>query len=169
MADQKENNEENKMGTGDFGPVFTQFEGKPKEAIRHLKNVKQGECLKALYREETGYVDIVWGVGGKDGYGLCHIIEQHEAELKQLGFEVEDFIPVVFALGKYSESPRENKIRLAGEKFMLVVKTKWNERDKRFVMTAFDLRPVSRKNPKRAKEAQKRGNRIPLVSNPIPS
>ncbi len=48
--------------------------------------IETGECIKALYREDIGYVDIVWGVGGKSGYGLCHIIEQHEDELKQLGF-----------------------------------------------------------------------------------
>ena len=143
---------------GSFGPIYTQFEGKPKEAIKYLREMKKGECIKALYRDDIGYVDIVWGEGGETGYGLCHIIEQHEAELKQMGFEVEDFIPVVFAVGKYSESPRENKIRLAGEKFMLIIKTKWNEIDKRFVMTAFDLRPMSRKNPKRAKQAKKRGN-----------
>ncbi len=97
------------------------------------------------------------GVGGEDGYGLCHIIEQHEAEMKQLGFEVEDFIPMVFAFGKYSESQRENKVRISGDAFMLVIKTKWNDKVKRFVMTAFDLRPVSRKNPRRAKRASKKG------------
>ena len=144
-------------GIGEFGPIYTQFEGKPKEAIKHLKKTQKGECLKALHRDDIGYVDIVWGTGGEEGYGLCHIIEQHESELKQMGFEVEDFIPVVFAVGKYSESQKENKIRLAGENFMLIIKTKWNDKDKRFVMTAFDLRPLSRKNPKRAKRATKKG------------
>ena len=153
MAKQPKNN----PTEGEFGPIYTQFEGKPKEAIRHLRKTQKGECPKALHRDDIGFVDIVWGTGGKEGYGLCHIIEQHEAELKQLGFEIEDFIPLVFALGVYSESPRENKIKLTGEKFMLIIKTKWNNKNKRFVMTAFDLRPMSRKNPKRAKRAAKKG------------
>ncbi len=33
--------------TGDFGTIYEQFEGKPKEAIKHLLKVKQGECVKA--------------------------------------------------------------------------------------------------------------------------
>lgn len=147
----------NTPAEGDFGPIYTQFKGKPKEAIKHLRKVKRGECPCALHRDDIGFVDIVWGVGGEDGYGLCHIIEQHEAEMKQLGFEVEDFIPMVFTFGKYSESQRENKVRISGDAFMLVIKTKWNDKVKRFVMTAFDLRPVSRKNPRRAKRASKKG------------
>lgn len=140
--------------TGPFGPIYTQFEGKPKEAIKHLMMMKDGECPKALYREETGYVDIVWG---DKKFGLCHIVDEHKDEFKQLGFEVEDFIPIVFAFGKYTESKQENKIRLIGEEFMLIVKTKWNDENKRFVMSTFDLRPISRKNPKRAKRLQKKG------------
>ena len=101
-----------------------------------LKEQKKGECVDALYRDDIGYVDIVWGVGGKNGYGLCHIIEEHEQEFIQLGFRLEDFIPMVFAFGIYSEKPRENKIKLRCESFMLIIKTKWNNKNKRFVMTA---------------------------------
>lgn len=142
------------IDTGEFGPIYTQFEGKPKEAIKHLKKMQNGECVKALYRQETGYVDIVWG---NAEMGLCHIINEHKDEFKELGFEVEDFIPIVFTFGKFTESKTENKIRLIGEEFMLIVKTKWNDIDKRFVMSAFDLRPISRKNPKRAKRLKKKG------------
>lgn len=56
------------------------------------------------------------------GYGLCHIIDEHEDELKQLGFKIEEFIPLVFTFGIYSESQKENKIKLSGEKFMLIIK-----------------------------------------------
>ena len=46
---------------GAFGPIYTQFESKPKEAMTHLCNVKDGECPKAFYREDVGFVDFVWG------------------------------------------------------------------------------------------------------------
>ncbi|MBR3699524.1 MAG: hypothetical protein IKM85_08420 [Bacteroidales bacterium] len=151
-------NQEAKVEIGDFGPIYRQFQKKPKEAILFLKKQKSGECVGALYRDDIGYVDIVWGVGGKSGYGLCHIIEEHEEEFKQLGFNIEDFIPMVFAFGIYTENQRENKIKLRGENFMLIIKTKWNDKNKRFVMTAFDLRPMSRKNPKRVEQARKKGN-----------
>ena len=42
-------------------PKYNQFENKPKEAIKHLLKVKKGDCLKALYREDIGHIDIVWG------------------------------------------------------------------------------------------------------------
>ena len=46
---------------GIFGPIYRQFEKKPKEAIKHLRKMKTGECPKALYRDDIGYIDIVWG------------------------------------------------------------------------------------------------------------
>ena len=150
-------NKNTKIEIGEFGPIYRQFEKKPKEAILFLKEAKNGECINALYRDDVGFVDIVWGVGGKHGYGLCHIIEEHEEEFNQFGFKIEEFIPLVFAFGIYEEKPKENKIKLSGEKFMLIIKTKWNDINKRFVMTAFDLRPMSRKNPKRAERARKKG------------
>lgn len=151
------NTQKHEIETGIFGPIYRQFEKKPKEAILFLTEQKNGECINALYRDDIGFVDIVWGTGGKHGYGLCHIIDEHEEELKQLGFNIEEFIPLVFTFGIYSESQKENKIKLSGEKFMLIIKTKWNDINKRFVMTAFDLRPMSRKNPKRKERIMKKG------------
>ena len=79
---------------GIFGPIYTQFKGKPKEAIKFLRQQKQGECPASLHRDDIGDIDIVWGevtdpVKHK-GFGLSHIIDKHETEINQLGFEVED-------------------------------------------------------------------------------
>ncbi len=73
--------------------------------------------------------------------------------------ETGDFIPIIFSLGIYSESKRENKIKLETENFLLIIKTKWNQTNKRFVMSAFDLRPIYRKNPKRAAELKKKASK----------
>lgn len=152
---------EGKNTIGIFGTEYRQFRGKAKEAIKHLLKVKEGECVDAFYRDDIGYVSLVWGKAGtkekayKDGYGLAHIVKVHAKELKQLGFEIEDFIPLVFQFGKIRENLRDFKIYLEGEEFCLVVKTKWDGVDKRFIMTAFDLRPISRKNPIRAKQMKK--------------
>ena len=90
-----------KKEVGEFGTIYTQFKNRPKEAIKHLKKVKEGECIAALYREDIGYVDLVWGENDKKnkGYGLKHIIEKHGVQIKELGFEVEDFIPIIFQFG----------------------------------------------------------------------
>lgn len=143
-----------KKEVGEFGTIYTQFKNRPKEAIKHLKKVKEGECVNALYRKEIGYVDIIWGVPGTkkndylDGFGLAHIIAKHGKELKQLGFEVEDFIPIVFAFGKISINTNTCKIFLDGETFRLIIKTTWNEAPKRYVLTAYDLRPITNKRKK---------------------
>ena len=46
---------------GAFGPIYTQFKGKPKEAIRFLRQQQKGECIAALHRDDIGDIDIVWG------------------------------------------------------------------------------------------------------------
>ena len=63
---------------GNFGPIYRQFENKPKEAIEYLCKTKNGDCIHALYREDIGFIDIIWGevtdpIKHK-GYGLAHII-----------------------------------------------------------------------------------------------
>jgi len=50
-----------KYKIGDFGEQYTEFRHKPKQAIKHLKKVKGGECIAALFRPEIGDIDIVWG------------------------------------------------------------------------------------------------------------
>ena len=47
--------------TGEFGPIYRQFEKKPKEAIKFLRKMKDGECIAALHRNDIGNIDIVWG------------------------------------------------------------------------------------------------------------
>ena len=47
--------------TGEFGPIYRQFEKKPKEAIKFLRKMKDGECIAALHRNDIGDIDIVWG------------------------------------------------------------------------------------------------------------
>ncbi|MDD2387796.1 MAG: hypothetical protein PHP52_13545 [Bacteroidales bacterium] len=143
---------ENKAGN--FEPVYKQFKNKPKLAIKHLLKVKQGECLQALYRNDIGFVDIVWGEHddktGK-GFGLKHIYRKHGDEIKQLGFSIEDFIPIV-VLG-ISETKEE--YLLESNMFRVVIERKYNGRQKQWLLTAFDLR---KKPLLKTKALKKRNN-----------
>ena len=126
-------------------PQYKQFKNKPVEAIKHLMKVKKGDCLQALYRIDIGYIDIVWGENDKNnkGFGLKHIIEKHGDEIKQLGFKVEVFIPIIVQFGELQKSKKEDKILLEGEMFRVVI---YADSKKKFVLTAFDLRPLAKKN-----------------------
>lgn len=145
MAKQKKPQPE----TGEFGPIYTQFEGKPKEAIKHLRKMQTGECLKALHRDDIGFIDIVWGevtdpVKHK-GYGLSHIIDKHEAEIKELGFKIEDFIPIIVQYGSVKESDTKEEFLFESNCYRIVVEKKYKGSNKQWVLTAFDLRKKPRK------------------------
>ena len=94
------------METMNFGPVFSQFEGKTKEAMMHLCAVKTGICIHAFKRDDIGEVDIAWGQPndpktGKGGYGLSHILTDHGEEIKDFNFDPIDFILLILNFGKF--------------------------------------------------------------------
>lgn len=131
-----------KRTIGDFGEQYTEFYHKPKEAIKYLKKVKRGECVAALYRKDIGDIDIVWGENDKNnkGFGLKHIIEKHGKDIKRLGFEVEDFIPIVVQFGNINiKESTSNKIVFENQSFRFIIKTHWNGKKKNFLLTSFDL------------------------------
>ncbi len=139
-----------KYKQGDFGTIYTQFRNKPKEAIKHLKKVKEGECIAALYRDDIGFVDLVWGENDpkNKGYGLKHIIEKHGEQIKELGFNVEDFIPIIFQYGNLSVSKTNEEYMLESKMFRIVIEKTYKGRKKCWVLTAFDLRKRNIKGKK---------------------
>lgn len=137
-----------KYVVGEFGEQYTQFRHKPKEAIKHLKKVKRGECIAALFRSDIGDIDIVWGENNpktNKGFGLKHIIEKHGKEIKRLGFEVEDFVPIVVQFGALSLSETKEEIILQSNQFRIVIERFYKRRKKQWLLTAFDLRKKPKK------------------------
>jgi hypothetical protein len=130
----------------DFGTIYTQFKDKPKEAIKHLKKVREGECVSALYRKEVGYIDIVWGKNDPKtniGFGLKHIIEKHGKEIKQLGFEIEDFIPIVIQFGNLNAKKSiDGKVVFESNMFRVIIQTAYLGKKKVWLLSAFDLRKI---------------------------
>lgn len=127
---------------GEFGPIYSQFKGKPKLAIKHLKKVRNGEALKVFYRDEIGFVDLVWGENDpktNKGFGLKHIIEKHSKEIARLGFEVEDFLIFSMMFGRIKKSKEVTKVLIEGDSYRIVLLTEWKGKPKQFVLTAFDL------------------------------
>lgn len=141
-----------KFKTGEFGTVYTQFKRKPKQAIKHLMKVKEGEAVAAMYRHDIGFIDIVWGENNPEtnkGFGLKHIIEKHGREIKQLGFNIEDFIPIVVQYGEVNlKKSMDDKIVFESKMFRFIVKTTNKGLKKQWLLSAFDLRPLNKKAPK---------------------
>lgn len=54
---------------------------------------------------------------------------------------MEDFIPIVVQYGNLSvKKSDEKKLILESDTFRIVIQTRWNNREKIFWLTAFDLR-----------------------------
>lgn len=131
---------------GKFGPIYRQFVRKPKEAIKHLRKMQNGECTKALYRDDIGFIDIVWGevtdpIKHK-GYGLAHIIDKHEPEINRLGFKIEDFIPIVVQFGDFNLKKSDNQKKVfesMGFRFVIALQKEAQGRTKKWLLTAFDI------------------------------
>ena len=142
----KTNIKEAVVETGKYGPVYRQFAGKPKEAIKFLREKKNGECIAALYRSDIGDIDIVWGeitdpIKHK-GYGLAHIIDKHELEINKLGFNVEDFVPIVVQFGNFNlkKSDSQKKVYESETfRFVVALENEQNGKIKKWLLSAFDI------------------------------
>lgn len=107
------------------------FYHKPKKAIKHLMRKKEGECIAALYREDIGDINIIWGDVSDPikhtGFGLSHIIDKHGENIKKLGFCIEDFIPIVVQYGNFNEKKSESDKKVFesnGFRFVVAIENK---------------------------------------------
>ncbi|MCO5254220.1 MAG: hypothetical protein M9892_07655 [Bacteroidetes bacterium] len=126
-----------------YEPEYKQFKNKPKEAILHLMKVKKGRCSDALYREDIGFVDIIWGYNNPKtniGFGLKHIIEKHGKEIAEIGFKVEDFIPFVFSVLPKAKKQVNPKSKLAYENklYKIIISNGYKGNNKKWVLTSYD-------------------------------
>jgi hypothetical protein len=138
---------QSKYKSGQFGLIFPQFKGKGKEAIKFLLQMQEGECPDALYREDIGYIDIVWG---DEKGGLKHIIEKHGHEIEQIGFKVEDFIPIVVRFGDFNESKSdESKKIFERNGFRFVISLNYKGRKKQWLLTAFAIIKKTGRKPRK--------------------
>lgn len=120
---------------GDFGPVFTQFKGKPQEAIEHLLQVKDGEAVSALHHKDIGEIDLVWGKEGtpgkdyKDGYGLAKIAKKHPTIINNL--------QEIISRMSVSKQDR-NRAILESLDHRAIVRLRWNDKIKNWLLTAYE-------------------------------
>ena len=129
---------------GDFGVVYREFYHQPREAILHLMRVKDGECPGAMWREDVGDIDLIWGEVTNPikhkGYGLAHIIDKHGETIKELGYEIEDFLPILIEFGSLNTSRDKSRYILDSKYFRAIVGRYAFGHNKQWILTAFDLK-----------------------------
>lgn len=106
-----------------------------KKAIKSiLENHK--DVPKAMYRDEVGYIDFVYGKEGtikkdrSDGYGLAKILEKH-------GQEAVNKIPEVIAKGKYEKSEYGDRAYFLFDGYRAVIRFTWDGDKKTWLVTNF--------------------------------
>lgn len=148
-----------------FGENYSEYAGKPKEALDFLIDKKSGQVRNAWERDDIGDIDIVYG---KKAFGLRHIIGKHVGiteDGKEKDFKDEkELISTIDKLLREGELIRdyidENGFRkriLSLEKHTLVitqtivVDNEDNFKEKRWIVTSYDpTRTMKEKGIKKA-------------------
>ena len=123
----------------DFGRAYTQFSGKPEEAIDYLMYRKKGEVPAALRSASLGEItgdgdiDLVYGKNGEKGYGLAHILEKH-------GTNTVKRIPDIIQNGEVIQPDGINdRIYIRDKNNKGVVRLNWDDNKKQWLTTAYEL------------------------------
>ena len=141
------------IGNGDFGPIYDQFRGKPKEAIDFLISKGNGEALGALSHKDIGEIDLVWGeegTGHSDGYGLSKLVKYHPEVLDNLQ-DILDEMKVI--------KRTDNRINLESDKYKAAVRLTWNEKSKTWLLTLFEKKNSALDNTTDTGKTSNRGKR----------
>jgi hypothetical protein len=124
------------QGTGDFGPILTQFRHDAQGAIKALTELQNGEAVAALQHPEVGDIDLVWGKAGtkeSNGSGLAKLVKWHPEVVANL----QDVISSLKVVERTS-----NRIQLESETHKAAVRLEWNGTAKKWLLTAFEKRVV---------------------------
>lgn len=118
--------------SGLFGTIYTQFKGKPQEAIAFLLEKKEGEAVGALHHKDIGDIDLVWGREGtdkSDGFGLAKLAKYHPEVLGNL----QDILDAMVVVKR-----TENRVQLESETHQASVRLTWDSEKKNWLLTAFE-------------------------------
>ncbi len=116
---------------GNFGPVHQEFRHDAQGAIEKLLADKTGEASGALHHPSVGDFDLIYGekrTARNPGFGLAKIAQLHPESLNDL----QGFID-----GLHEVSRSENRVRLADDSGMAVVRLSREGSDRPWLLTAF--------------------------------
>jgi phage-related protein (TIGR01555 family) len=127
----------NNSGIDDWGESFTEYKGKPKEAIEKLLNEKKGYVPAAINRKEIGDIDFVWGEGGRKGYGIAHIVDQREAQGIN-GIEFVKRIPLIIKDGEIDNTYKNGGyVFIRTKEETVLLRENWKGKERTWLLTAY--------------------------------
>ncbi|WP_104753565.1 putative barnase/colicin E5 family endoribonuclease [Helicobacter salomonis] len=167
-----------------FGEHFAEFELKGSQAVAKLLQERRGQVAGAFYREDLGYIDLVWGnVEGKGnkatGWGLSKILEKHiddfrefegATPLEKLGNGINEIVQRGNAIKR---AGREEAYNIEHLGFVVGVNKGYDKQGNSYwIVTAFDKKkPSTEKTAKtaRASGLTKEADNLSLNSKPNPT
>ena len=73
---------------------------------------------------------------------MAHIIDKHELEINKLGFNVEDFVPIVVQFGNFNLKKSDNQKKVFESetfRFVVALENEQNGNIKKWLLSAFDI------------------------------
>lgn len=153
-----------------FGENYSEYTGKPKEALDFLINKKNGQVRNAWERDDIGDIDIVYS---KKAFGLKHIIGKHVGitedgkekdfkDEKELTSTVDKLLREGKLIKDYvDENGFRKRILSLGKHALVITQTivvddEDNLKEKRWIVTSYD--PTRTMREKRYKKSSLRRN-----------
>ncbi len=135
----------------EFGKNYAEFALKPKEALEKLLQEKNGQVAGAAFRDDLGGIDLVWGKGGKDGYGLAHILERREAQALEYPNitkeQAKDYaLSIIHSLPEILENgalrvDANNRITIKHNRFIVGLHDEWMKQklQNKWIVTSYEV------------------------------
>lgn len=135
-----------------FGENYSEYAGKPKEAVDFLIDKKSGQVRNAWERKDIGDIDIVYG---KKNFGLNHIIGKHVGitedgkekdfkDEKELSFIIDKLLREGELVKDFvDENGFRKRILSLGKHVLVITQTivvddEDNLKEKRWIVTSYD-------------------------------
>ena len=117
-----------------LGEEFKGFKGQ--KAINKLVSEKRGHIKGAFFRQDFGYIDLIWG---NDNLGLKHIIKRRE----ETGIDVKNFlsdITDVVEKGVFLRKNNRGTFEIWHNKKMVIISPEYHNQKITFILTAYKKR-----------------------------
>ncbi len=118
-----------------LGNKITGVQGQ--DAINALIKAEGGYVVGAFSRPELPAIDLLWGKGGKDGFGLAHIIEERASQGINTSAFLSDLAEVI-ENGKIDGQNEFGRVYISGKGKTAVISMLWDKEKVSFLITAFD-------------------------------